>query len=376
MSSLRERLTSVLCCMSGLCLACCTTPGRAQPPASAKYAGIGRAATPQEVAAWDTDVRPDFKGLPKGAGSVAQGQVVWEAQCASCHGVFGESNAMFAPLVGGTTAADMKTGHAARLNDPAFPGRSTLMKLSSVSTLWDYIHRAMPWNAPKSLSTEQVYAVTAYLLHLGGVLPEPFVLSNSNIADVQQLLPNRNGSSTAHGLWPGKRLGNSGQPDVKAVACMKNCVPEPKVASFVPDFARNDHGNLALQQRSVGPQRGIDTSGPAASGTASGMAAGTAAGIAASSAADPAQTHARALALAQKHNCLACHGVDRAIVGPALREVAARYAQRQDAAHYLAGKIKAGGQGAWGSMAMPPQTLTEEDTETLARWLAAGAPDR
>ena len=79
------------------------------------FPGIGRAATPQEVAAWDIDVRPDFKGLPAGSGSVAKGQEVWEAKCASCHGVFGESNQVFNPLVGGTTRRghqDRPRGHA------------------------------------------------------------------------------------------------------------------------------------------------------------------------------------------------------------------------------------------------------------------------
>ncbi|MCC6812760.1 MAG: c-type cytochrome, partial [Rubrivivax sp.] len=75
-----------------------------------KYPGIGRAATPKEVAAWDIDVRPDFKGLPPGSGSVARGQDLWEERCAVCHGVFGESNTIFSPLVGGTTADDVKTG--------------------------------------------------------------------------------------------------------------------------------------------------------------------------------------------------------------------------------------------------------------------------
>ena len=115
------------------------------------YSGVGRPATAKELAAWDIDVRPDFKGLPKGAGSVAQGMDVWEGKCASCHGVFGESNEIFSPLVGGTTADDIKTGRVARLLDRGYPGRTTLMKVSTVSTLWDYINRAMPWNAPKSL---------------------------------------------------------------------------------------------------------------------------------------------------------------------------------------------------------------------------------
>ena len=219
---------------------------------SAAYPGIGRAATVKEVQAWDIDVRPDFKGLPKGSGSVARGQEVWEAKCASCHGIFGESNEVFTPLVGGTTADDVKTGRVARLKDPAFPGRTTLMKVATLSTLWDYIHRAMPWNAPKSLHADEVYAVTAFLLNLGGVVPDDFVLSDGNIAQAQQRLPNRNGMTTAHGLWPGRTLGNGGKPDVKATACMANCATEPTVASFLPDFARNAHGNLAEQNRLVG----------------------------------------------------------------------------------------------------------------------------
>ena len=171
--------------------------------AQGAYPGVGRAATAQEVAAWDIDVRPDFKGLPKGSGSVAQGQEIWEARCASCHGIFGEANQVFSPLVGGTTADDIRTGRVARLNDSGFPGRTTLMKVSTLSTLWDYINRAMPWNAPKSLTTDEVYAVTAYLLNLGGIVPDDYTLSDANMVATQQLLPNRNGTSTKHGLWPG-----------------------------------------------------------------------------------------------------------------------------------------------------------------------------
>ena len=107
-----------------------------------RFPGIGRAATPAEVKAWDIDVRPDFQGLPRGAGSVARGQDVWEAKCASCHGVFGESNEVFNPLVGGTTEDDIRTGRVANLLRSDYPGRTTLMKVAKVSTLWDYINRA------------------------------------------------------------------------------------------------------------------------------------------------------------------------------------------------------------------------------------------
>lgn len=337
----------------------------AQP---ATFQGIGRAATPSELAAWDIDVRADFKGLPKGSGSVAQGMDIWEAKCASCHGIFGESNQVFSPLVGGTTADDVKTGRVARLTDPGFPGRTTLMKVATVSTLWDYIHRAMPWNAPKSLSTEEVYAVTAYLLNMGGIVPDNFVLSDATMAQAQQRLPNRNGMTTNHGLWPGKGMGNGGKPDVKAVACMTNCVAETKVASFLPEFARNNQGNLAEQQRIVGPQRGADTTKPAPAD-----AAATAAAAAAPRAAPAAAAPANPLALATKHICTACHGVENKIVGPAFKDIAAKYAGRADAEAYLAGKIKSGGQGIWGPIPMPPQTLPDADARTLAAWLAAGA---
>ena len=339
--------------------------------AQTAYPGVGRAATPKEVAAWDIDVRPDFKGLPKGSGSVAKGQDVWEAKCASCHGVFGESNEVFSPLTGGTTKDDVKTGRVARLNDNGFPGRTTMMKVSTVSTLWDYINRAMPWTQPKSLSTEEVYAVTAYLLNMGGVVPDSFTLSDSNIADVQKLMPNRNGVTTDHGLWPGKSMGNGGKPDVKAVACMKDCTPEPKVASFLPDFARNNHGNLAEQQRVVGPQRGADTTKPP--GVTLGAATSAPTAIAAAPKAVVDDNGAVALALAQKYTCTACHGAEAKIVGPGFKEIAIKYAGRNDAETYLAGKIKAGGQGVWGAIAMPAQALPEADAKAIAQWLAAGA---
>ena len=339
--------------------------------AQTTYPGVGRTATPKEVQAWDIDVRPDFKGLPKGSGSVAKGQDIWEGKCASCHGVFGEANEVFSPLVGGTTKEDIKTGHAARLNDSTFPGRTTLMKVSTVSTLWDYINRAMPWTAPKSLSTDEVYAVTAYLLNMGGILPDNFVLSDATMAEAQKLLPNRNGATTDHGLWPGKGMGNGGKPDVKVAVCMKNCATEAKVASFLPDFARNNNGNLAEQQRLVGPQRGADTTKPPAANLGAAAAAASAAAATPRAATDnPAAT---ALALAQKNNCMVCHNVETKIVGPTFRDVAAKHGARADAEAYLSGKIKSGGQGVWGAIPMPAQTLSDGEAKLIAQWLAAGA---
>lgn len=335
----------------------------AQTAAPGVLPGIGRPATPKEIAAWDIDVRPDFKGLPAGSGSVAQGQDLWEAQCASCHGVFGESNSVFSPLVGGTTADDVKTGRVARLTDPGYPGRTTLMKVPTVSTLWDYIHRAMPWNAPKSLKPDEVYAVTAFLLNLGGVLPDDFVLSDKTIARAQARLPNRNGMNLGHAMWPGKGLTTGKAPDVKAVACMKDCAAEPRVASLLPDHARNNHGNLAEQNRPVGAQVGVDTTRPP--GTAPARPAMLATAPAAASGASAAVQ-----GLLAQHGCTACHAAEGKLVGPGFKEISAKQGGRADATAYLAAKIKSGGVGVWGQIPMPPQTLSDDDARSIAQWLA------
>lgn len=326
--------------------------------AEERYPGIGRAATPREVAAWDIDVRPDFKGLPPGRGTVAQGQKVWEAQCAGCHGVFGESNEVFSPIVGGTTKDDVKSGRVANLRDPAYPQRTTLMKVSQLSTLWDYIRRAMPWTAPKTLTVDEVYAVTAYILHLGEVLPADFELSNANMAQAQALLPNRHGQTTQHAKWPGPELGARRRPDVQGSACMRDCAAEVAVASFIPEHARNAHGDLAAQQRGVGPQRGMPTAPKAEAPSAQALAA---------AAATPVRD------LLQKNVCLACHQVDTKAVGPSFREVAARHGTRADAKDYLATRIRQGGVGSWGTIPMPAQTIPEPELQAIAAWLATGA---
>jgi len=221
------------------------------------YPGIGRAATPKELQAWDIDVRPDFKGLPKGSGSVAQGQGVWEAKCASCHGVFGESNEVFTPLVGGTTKQDIETGRVKSLVSGGHPHRTTLMRASRLSTLWDYVHRAMPWNAPKSLAPDEVYGVLAYLLNLGEIVPDDFTLSDRNIAETERRLPNRHGKVFFRDLWE-----VAGKGDVANPACMRDCPVEGQLAASLPDAARNANGNIAEQVRPFGPARGTDTSAP------------------------------------------------------------------------------------------------------------------
>ena len=365
------------CRKAFLTLSLMAVAGFVNAQGAGKYPGVGRTATPKEVAAWDIDVRPDFKGLPAGSGTVAKGQDVWEAKCAQCHGVFGESNEVFNPLIGGTTADDVKTGRVAKLMDPA-DGRTTFMKVATLSTVWDYINRAMPWTAPKSLTTDEVYAVTAFLLNLAGVVPDEFTLSNKNMAEVQARMPNRNGMQTRHAMWPGNEFGGTKKADTSNVACMKNCAIEPTVASYLPDFARDAHGNLLEQNRIVGPQRGADTSKPEGKAGVSGASA-PAPGLVAQAATE-ARTGPKpegggtdvkaALALATKSGCTVCHGVSSKIVGPAFSDISRKYAGKSD---YLAGKIKSGGSGVWGAVPMLPQALNDADARTIAAWLAAGA---
>jgi S-disulfanyl-L-cysteine oxidoreductase SoxD len=310
--------------------------------AQQKFSGIGRAATSAEIKAWDIDVRPDFIGLPPGAGSVAKGQQVWEAKCESCHGTFGESNDVFTPIAGGTTKADMSSGRTAMLTRTDFPQRTTMMKLSQISTLWDYINRAMPWNAPKSLSIEEVYAATAYILHLGDVLPADFVLSDKNIRTVQATLPNRNGMATFEPLWQA-----GGKGDVANTLCMKDCAVEATIASSLPDFARNQHGNLADQSRVIGASRGTNT------GLLTAKSAPT----------------TDAASLAAKHNCTACHAPASKLVGPSFADIAAKYKTEAGAEGKLMAKVRLGGSGVWGLIPMPAHlSLSEDDLRALVRW--------
>ena len=322
---------------------------------------MGREATPAEVKAWDIDVRPDFKGLPAGSGTVSQGEAVWEVKCAFCHGSFGESNEVFTPIIGGTTLDDIKTGRVKGLEEgkSIVPQKTTIMKVATVSTLFDYINRAMPWNAPKTLKTDEVYGVLAYLLSLAQVVPTDFTLSDKNIAEVQQRMPNRNGMVFYEPLWKA-----NGKGDVKNVACMKNCEIDPVVHSSLPAFARDAHGNIQEQNRVIGPVRGADTTKPPPKGLIGSAAAATVMPVA-----PVAAKGSNVEALLAANACTACHGVKNKIVGPAFVDVAAKHKGKPDLEAYLAGKIKSGGSGVYSAVPMPAQPqLSDADARAIAAW--------
>ncbi len=295
--------------------------------------GFGRIASSEEIKGWDIDVRPDGKGLPKGSGSVAQGQKIYDQQCASCHGSFGEDN-QYLQIAGGigSLASDA-------------PIRTTGSKLNYATTLWDYINRAMPFTHPQTLSADQVYALTAYVLHLNDILPSHASLDAKSILQVQ--LPNRAGFATEHGFKT-----KYGRPDVQSRACMRNCATAVHITSVIPDYARDAHGELAEQTRPLGPLRGVRI--------------GAGAGQTPTTQASTRPEH--------KYACLACHGIDKKIVGPAMQDIAARYRGDAQAINKLIERIKNGGVGNWGQVPMPPQPqISDTELKMLAEWIAGGA---
>lgn len=323
--------------------------GVASANAGEPWGNLGRNATDAEVAAWDIDIRPDFQGLKPGSGTAEEGEEIFLEKCALCHGDFGESNEYFAPLVlGNITQDDIESGRVAALKDPTRV-RTTLMKLNNLSTLMDFINRAMPWNAPKTLTTDELYSVTAYLLSLAYIIEPDFELNQDTVHEVQELMPNRHGMTQDHGLWK-----IDGEPDVVSERCMDNCASF-EVKSTIPDYAKPAHGNLFDQNRLIGPTRGVVYAVE---------------GEEASAAEAPAASEPP-MDLLAGNGCTGCHQLKGKLVGPGFDEVSAKYSGQADAVSYLAGKIRSGGGGIWGGMAMPPMPqVTEAQAETIASWLA------
>ncbi|MFK7945121.1 MAG: c-type cytochrome [Paracoccaceae bacterium] len=145
--------------------------------AHAETLGLGRAATPAEVTAWDIDIRPDGAGLPEGRGDVTMGEEIFLEQCAYCHGDFAEGVDRWPVLAGGQdTLADDR------------PVKTVGSYWPYLSTVWDYVHRAMPFGNAQSLSDDEVYAITAYILYANDLVDDDFELSHENFQEVR--LPN------------------------------------------------------------------------------------------------------------------------------------------------------------------------------------------
>ena len=160
-------------------LAGCSMPNRPAEEEKIGDFGLGRPATVEDIRAWNIDVSPDGEGLPPGRGTVRQGAVVFATKCAKCHGPSGTEGPMDR-LVGGrqslSTSAPIKTIGS------YWP---------YATTVYDYIQRAMPFDAPQSLTAEEVYSVTAWLLHQNGIIDEDAVIDATTLPAIQ--MPNRHG---------------------------------------------------------------------------------------------------------------------------------------------------------------------------------------
>ena len=163
--------------VAAMTASCATTDGEA--PMATAGPGLGRAATAQEVAAWDISIPPSGAGLPAGSGTPKQGEAVYVSHCQACHGPKGEGKPADR-LVGGI--GSLGTG-------------KQLMTVGSfwpyATTLFDYTRRAMPTTRPLSLTNDEVYAVTAYLLFLNGIIPEGAEMNAQTLPQVR--MPNRDG---------------------------------------------------------------------------------------------------------------------------------------------------------------------------------------
>lgn len=180
--------------------------------AGTKKIGLGRAALPQEIEAWAIDVRPDGKGLPPGKGSVKEGEALFLERCASCHGEFGEGAGRYPVLVGGRDTLKSEN-----------PDKTIGSYWPYASTLFDYIRRAMPFGNAQSLTPDEVYALTAFLLNQNDIVPDDFVLSKENFASIR--MPN------VGGFYDDDRT-VSEKSFWKKDPCMTNCKPQaPTVTS-------------------------------------------------------------------------------------------------------------------------------------------------
>ena len=213
--SAKFKTSSVLCVAAS---AFAVSPGDAQQVASpiatqvATKLGLGRMALPEEIKAWDTDVRPDGQGLPVGKGTAKQGDEIFQAQCASCHGEFGQGVGRWPVLAGGegTLKADR-------------PDKTVGSFWPDLSTVYDYIKRAMPYGNARSLSNDDVYALVAYILTMNDIIKDDnFELNEKNFTSVK--MPNASAfydddrETTERQFW-------------KKDPCMTDCRPPQKVIS-------------------------------------------------------------------------------------------------------------------------------------------------
>lgn len=168
--------------------------------------GFGTAISEEDLKPWDIDISPDGKGLPPGKGTAVDGEADYAALCAACHGDFGEGMGRFPVLTG--SPADLKAQQIRKTVGSYWP---------YATTLWDYIYRAMPFGNAQSLSADQVYGITAYVLAMNNIIAEDEVMNEQTLPLVK--MPNREGFFKPEGQ------------EFEHPACMNNCGDAPQIKS-------------------------------------------------------------------------------------------------------------------------------------------------
>ena len=272
------------------------------------------------IAAWDIDIRPDGTGLPEGRGTVAEGEEVFSERCAVCHGDFGEGVGRWPVLAGGQDTLTKDR-----------PNKTIGSYWPYLSTVWDYVHRAMPFGDAQSLSSDEVYAITAYLLYLNDVVTDDeFELSHENFTSVR--MPNE------------ANFFDDPRPDIPLLAdgepCMENCKAEVKIT-------------MRAAVLDVTPEDGSTPTGAESEDGGSSAAAGEQPAPEAAAAPEPAPTPEPDPALVEAgeavyKKCKACHMIGEGAknrVGPELNGVIGRTAGGLEGFKYSAAMSEQGAGG-------------------------------
>lgn len=215
-------------------------------PAYAAGFGLGRVALPAEIAAWDLDVSPDGTGLPEGSGDVLAGEEIFAEQCGVCHGDFAEGVDNWPKLAGGADTLNH--------DDPL---KTVGSYWPYLSTTWDYVNRSMPFGNAQSLTPDEVYAITAYILYSNDLVDDDFVLSKATFAEFE--MPNKDGFiiddriETEFSQWVGE-------------PCMTNCKDEVKVTmrALVLDVTPQENAEAEPAPQEVVVAAAATTEEPAA----------------------------------------------------------------------------------------------------------------
>lgn len=214
--------------------------------------GLGRAALPEEVAAWDLDVSPDGTGLPVGSGSVEDGERIFSENCAVCHGEFAEGVDNWPELAGGEGTLANKD-----------PVKTVGSYWPYLSTAWDYVHRSMPYGNAQTLSNDEVYAIVAYILFSNFLVDDDFVLSNENFLEVE--MPNADGfiiddrAEAEYAMWRTEPCMENCKDSVEITmrATVLNVTPEDDQASAAPAAAEEAESE-AVEVAAVAEEPAVD----------------------------------------------------------------------------------------------------------------------